>query len=347
MFPHPLSSSLVRLSASLPLAAMLSGCTGVAPTGPGGAPALAAKAPWNAATIVLTNDALRAEIVPAWAGRLMFFGRPGGPNVLWTWPEAARFTVDAGEKPVWRNVGGEKTWVGSQGRGWCDFAGKESGRVWPPPAWFDSEPMRVVRADTRSALLRTGVHRGGDWEGAMEREFVLEGERLVVHERLLPTKAAVAGDRARTRPDDDRRLWSVAQVPQPDRVAVRLVGEGRHANAVNMPDPVSAEAPGWVWLELADPPAWGKTDADGDALAMPLPDGSSWLVVEQTAPERHLAGFAAPGRAMVYASKPDFKPSPYAELEFAAYGPDAEQTVEFRLADDPFAPDAPECASCL
>ena len=53
--------------------------------------------------------------------------------------------------------------------------------------------------------------------------------------------------------------------------------------------------------------------------------------MEQTAPERCLSAFATPGRAMVYASPDDFKPSIYAELEFAAYGPDAEYAVRLSL----------------
>ncbi len=44
-----------------------------------------------------------------------------------------------------------------------------------------------------------------------------------------------------------------------------------------------------------------------------------------------LLAIAEPGRAMVYASPDDFKPSVYAELEFAAYGPDAEHAVRFSL----------------
>ena len=45
-------------------------------------------------SIVLSNAALRAEIVPAWAGRLMSIGRPGGTNAFWTQPEAAGFTAE-------------------------------------------------------------------------------------------------------------------------------------------------------------------------------------------------------------------------------------------------------------
>ena len=64
-------------------------------------------------------------------------------------------------------------------------------------------------------------------------------------------------------------------------------------------------------------------------------DGRRILLIEQTAPARHLSAFETPGRAMVFASQTTFRPSPYAELEFAAYGPDAEQTLTFRLSSSP------------
>lgn len=292
--------------------------------------------------VVLSNAVLRAEIVPAWAGRLMSFGRPGGANALWTWPEAARLTVDEDGNPAWKNVGGEKTWVGSQDRGWRAFAGKESGSVWPPPAWFDSEPMAVVSADATNVVLRTAAHRGGDWIVALERSFTLEADALVVRQRLLPESVGALGPEAL--PDDHRRLWSVAQIPRPDRVFLHLAGEGRYDRDGEIPAPVPSGRSGWASIDIAGMADKGKISADGDRLAAPLADGSGWLVLSQTAPARHLAAFATPGRTMVYASKPDFDPTPYVELEFAAYGPDAEQTVEFRIADDPFGPEAAPAA---
>ena len=307
------------------------------------AAALADAADPPPASIVLSNAALRAEIVPAWAGRLMFLGRPGGTNAFWTQPEAARFTVDGNGNSVWRNVGGEKTWVGSQGRGWRAFAGKASGSVWPPPAWFDSMPMEVVSADSTNVVLRTAAHRGGDWVVALERSFSLCGDRLAVRQRLIPESVGALGPEAL--PDDDRRLWSVSQIPRPDRVLLHLVGEGRHDRDGSIPAPVPTDRPGWTSIDIGGMADDGKLVADGDRLAVPLPDGSGWLVLSQTAPVRHLSAFATPGRAMVFASKPDYQPAPYAELEFAAYGPDAEQTVEFRIADDPFGTDAQEESS--
>ncbi len=280
--------------------------------------------------ILLTNASLRVEIVPEWAGRMMFFGRPGGVNALWTYPEAAAFTIDSAGVPLWKNVGGEKTWVGSQNRGWRAFTGKEKGIVWPPPAWFDSLPMQVVETGPTNAVLRTGVHRAGDWAISMERAFSLLGDRLAVRQRLIPADSC-AGAHEPPITNDMRRLWSVAQIPRPDRVAIRLVGEGRHSEDAELPAPVPSNAPGWSLIQIGGMASSGKIEADGDALAAPLSDGSGWLVIEHAAPARHLSAFEKPGRTMVFATETNFQPSAYAELEFAAYGPDAEQTLTFRI----------------
>lgn len=288
--------------------------------------------------LVLENETLRAEIVPDWAGRLMFFGRKGGENVLWTQPEAADFGCHPNGTPMWKNVGGEKTWVGSQDAGWRAFAGIEEGGVWPPPAWFDSMPLRVVEAGPKRIVLRSDAHRGGDWIVAMEREFTLEEDVLVIRQRLLPEDVGARGPDVL--PDDDRRLWSVAQVPRPAFVLVRLCDEHRHTKSGTISDPIPSHDAPWARLEIPNSEKPSKINVDGDALAMPLANGGGWLLIEQTAPERFLKAFAKPGRAMVYASPDGFKPSEYAELEFAAYGPDAEQTLRLSLPRD-FAPSAP------
>lgn len=281
-------------------------------------------------SIVLENDAIRAEIVPAWAGRLMFFGRKGGTNVMWTQPEAADFGRYPSGTPMWKNVGGEKTWVGSQDVGWRAFAGVEEGGVWPPPAWFDSMPMKVVKADATNVVLRTDAYRGGDWVVAMEREFTLEADALVIRQRLMPEEVGACGPDVQT--NDMRRLWSVAQVTRPKFVMIRLCGECRHVTTAPIPDPVPAGVPGWAHIDLPPAEKAGKFNADGDALAVQFEDG--WFLIEQTAPARHLGAFTDPGRAMLYISTDDFKPAPYAELEFAAYGPDAEQTLRLSLPRD-------------
>ena len=112
-------------------------------------------------TIVLENDAVRAEIVPAWAGRLMSFGRPGGGNVLWTQPEAADFGCHPSGKPRWKNVGGEKTWVGSDPAAWRAFEGVETGRSGrrPPPTKPEprKRPYLPAAAGRGSPIIRRRV----------------------------------------------------------------------------------------------------------------------------------------------------------------------------------------------
>ena len=310
---------------------------------------LSGERPAAPAPIVLENAALRAEVVPAWGGRLMSFGRPGGGNALWTEPSAATNTVDASGKPFWKNAGGEKTWVGGMSA-WKGFKGEGAKSHWPPPAWFDSAPLGVVRSNATNVLLRSAPHTSGDWTVALEREFTLLGDRLVLNERLLPLSTNDNSHNSpqieninhpreeEPTPDDPRRIWSVTQIPLVSRVRGRLCGEGRMALERNgkpcFPAPKRLDG---TWIELDMDSAWkhAKLDFDGDAIAAPLSDGSGdWLVIKQTADARHLGAFATPSRAIVFTTGGDH-PHPYIELEFIALGPDAAHTIEFRLSPEP------------
>lgn len=309
--------------------------------------------------VVLSNAALRAEIVPAWAGRMVFFGRPDGPNVLFANPEAAAATTNAAGGRVWKNVGGNKTWVGEMEAAWPGFQDDSGEGSWPPPAWFDSAPFAVVRADAESVLLRSGVHTNAAlaWTVAVEREFTLLPDRLVLRERLLPGTSGQAAKHAfgragagipiaeAPRPDDPRRVWSNTQIPHVAHVAIRTCGE-RRARLLRGGPPPKPRGPGsaWVDLDLSDPPKHARVDADGDALAAEIP-GVGWLLLEHSAPERNLDAFATPSRAIVYATGTASK-KPFVELEFVALGPDAVQTVVFRIVDALCPDDARHSTAC-
>ena len=284
-----------------------------------------------AGTLVLDNGTLRAEVMPSCGGRLMRFGRTGGANALWRDPDATTNIVDAAGRPRWVNIGGEKTWVGAMSL-WKGIKDKSAVSFWPPPAWFDSAPLEVVRADATNILLRSADHASGDWTVSLEREFTLCDDRLILRETLgscqKMTSAVI---------DDPRRVWSVTQIPLVSKVVGRLWGEGRmvldRKGKPCFPEPRSL---GGGWIELDMSAAWrdARLDFDGDALAAPLTDGSGeWLVIEQTAPARCLGAFGAPSRAMVFTTGQD-APKPYIELEFVALGPDAEQTLTLRIVKD-------------
>ena len=356
---------------------------------------LAASAAFAAETpgrIVLANAALRAEIVPEWAGRMVFFGRPDGPNALFANPGAASATTNAAGNRVWKNVGGNKTWVGEMEAAWPGFQEPSSDAFWPPPAWFDSEPLEVVRADATNVLMRSGVHTNAAlaWTVSLEREFTLLPDRLVLHERLrsFPESLSAPCDKNTPRTprtpreietprtprtpreietprtpreietprtprtpreietsrtprtpreiesprDDPRRIWSNTQIPLVPHVAIRLEGQGRWRLLRDCPAPVPREdGSAWADIDFSDPPKHARIDADGDAIAAEIP-GVGWLVIEQTAPARCLSSFSTPSRAIVYATG-RATALPFAELEFVALGPDAEQTVSFRILD--------------
>lgn len=288
-------------------------------------------------TLTLESGSLKAVVVPAWGGRLMFLGRPGGRNALWTDCAASRNTADGNGNDVWKNVGGEKTWVGTMPL-WRNS--NQSGKMWPPPQWFDSGMMEVVRADATNVLLRTAQQKMGGWTVSLEREFTLAGDRLVLRETLV---APDGGDPVE---DDSRRVWSVTQVPLVDKVSIRSAGRRRairHCDSVSLPPAKD----GWTEVDLTVAKRHGRCGFDGDATAADIP-GVGRLVIEQRVAERHLKDalkndlFNEPSRAIVYTTGRDFKPStwsgfgvhPYVELEFVALGPDAEQTLTFRIEDD-------------
>ena len=313
-------------------------------------------------SLVLDNGLLRAEVAPAWGGRLMFLGRPGGGNALWTNPSAATNTVDAKGERVWRNVGGEKTWVGEMGL-WKDFDDVPDDKSWPPPAWFDSAPLDVIWANPTNILLRSAAHTSGDWSVALEREFTLVGDRLVLRQKLLDATrekqtdlfaANAAHENAKSvrteqirvmnqkpLPDDLRRVWSVTQIPLVDKVEAHLTGEGRAQYFFGCPPLSKPDCGGWASLDLSEAPVNARVTLDGDALAATIP-GVGRLVIEQSADGRHLESFETPSRAIVYTTGRKAKPSkwsgggssPYIELEFVALGPDAEQTLTFRIESE-------------
>ncbi|MBR4614762.1 MAG: alpha-L-fucosidase, partial [Kiritimatiellae bacterium] len=312
-------------------------------------------------TLVVDNGALRAEVVPEWGGRLMFFGRSGGTNALWTNPAAAANTVDDKGREVWKNVGGEKTWVGGMGL-WKGFKNGADATSWPPPAWFDSAPLEVVRANSTNVLLRSAAHTSGDWTVALEREFTLTEDGLEVREKLLDGTMekqtdlfaanaahedanAVRREQIRVLdktpyPDDPRRVWSVTQIPFVDNVAVRLVGAGRTKYFCGCPEISAKDDAGWSRLDFSAAPKNSRVALDGDALAAEIP-GVGRLVIEQSADARHIGSFVDPSRAIVYTTGKDIVPSkwtggkasPYIELEFVALGPDAEQRLTFKIVE--------------
>ncbi|BCM91750.1 hypothetical protein IAD21_03625 [Abditibacteriota bacterium] len=79
----------------------------------------------------LTDGKSEAVIVPS-LGRVMRYGKVGGPNLLWNAPAKQDF------KSGWKNYGGDKTWLSPQ----SDW-GVLSDKTWPPDTSFDGSPHQA------------------------------------------------------------------------------------------------------------------------------------------------------------------------------------------------------------
>ena len=98
----------------------------------------------------LTNGAVDAIVVPE-IGRVMSFGKTGGPNLLWN---AEPSTI---AKTGWKNYGGDKTWLSPQSN-WKLFHGNDG---WPPEPALDGEPLKADVLSGGKLRLTSGISKTG------------------------------------------------------------------------------------------------------------------------------------------------------------------------------------------
>jgi hypothetical protein len=146
--------------------------------------------------IELSNTQVRAVIVPA-TGRVMWFSRVGGENLLWVNPSEDGTPKRYGG---WANHGGEKAWIWPQ-----DDWEKIAGSGWPPK--MDGKLFREVTSYPPDSVWLWSNEIPG-FGVTMTRKFFLapESSRLVVFTELVPRENATS---ARIAP------WSVVQIPRP------------------------------------------------------------------------------------------------------------------------------------
>ena len=98
----------------------------------------------------LTNGAVEAIVVPS-IGRVMAFGKVGGPNLMWNNKE----TQIKGDG--WKNYGGDKTWLSPQ-TSWKLFHGSDN---WPPEPVLDGQPLQADVLSGGKLRLTTGLSQTG------------------------------------------------------------------------------------------------------------------------------------------------------------------------------------------
>lgn len=146
----------------------------------------------------LTDGKSEAVVVPS-LGRVMRWGKVGGPNLLWN---AASVSSKAGE---WKNYGGDKTWLSPQSS-WKTLHGSDN---WPPDPAFDGTPQgaQVLSGGQLKLVSSTSPRIGVHLERVMS--FNARGE-FVIEQTAIKT----AGGPVRV------GLWSISQSDAPDAVFI-------------------------------------------------------------------------------------------------------------------------------
>ncbi len=144
----------------------------------------------------LSDGKSEAVIVPS-LGRVMRWGKVGGPNLLWN---AASVSKNPGD---WKNYGGDKTWLSPQSS-WKVLHGSNG---WPPDTAFDGTAQKasVLTGGKLKLVSPTSPRIGIRLERVMS--FNERGE-FVIEQTAIKT----AGAPVRL------GLWSISQSNSPDAV---------------------------------------------------------------------------------------------------------------------------------
>jgi hypothetical protein len=189
------------------MAATLSGCVG-SPTVT--AQGVTANAPKNIdydraadamfkAGITLSNDDITLIVNPA-LGRIVWFGRRGGDNLLWVDPLAQEKA--AGQSaPAWRNWGGDKVWWGPQAL-WAGAVGWR----WPPDTYIDGTAWRLVSHDQFSVEMESVV--SPYIQSRIRRQIILSPDQphVTLRQQIIRTEASPM----------PVCVWTVSQILAPD-----------------------------------------------------------------------------------------------------------------------------------
>ncbi|MBV9470474.1 MAG: hypothetical protein JO316_22200 [Abitibacteriaceae bacterium] len=154
----------------------------------------------------LTDGRNEAIVVPA-LGRVMRYGRVGGPNVLWNSDPNKQYK--AGD---WKNWGGDKTWPAPQN--WWTVL---SGQGWPPDLAWEGTPQQAQVMP--NGKLRTVSDVSAGFGARIIREYWFDAKGDFV---INQTAEKLRGEPVML------SLWSVTQVAPPDAIFLPLNRESTY-----------------------------------------------------------------------------------------------------------------------
>ncbi len=154
----------------------------------------------------LTDGKTEAVAVPA-IGRIMRYGRVGGPNLLWNSPDK---TWPAG---AWRNYGGEKNWLAPQSS-WKQFHGSN---IWPPDPAFDGRSYSCRILPGRKLQMTSTLSPGTGIRFVRTMWIAPDGD-FVINEKASKSSG----------PAIDASIWSVTQAIPGDLIVLPVNPNGAY-----------------------------------------------------------------------------------------------------------------------
>jgi hypothetical protein len=289
--------------------------------------------------IRLNNGTVNLIIVPSLGGRIMRYGYSGGPNVLWTNPDATSSaqspdlptaTMPA-IRPSSMNYGGDKAWPWPQ-----DEWPRLIGRTYPPPHEADQAVYRSRLLGSHGVRLESPPIPSH--AARIVREIILDpaGTRVTIVTRLVPTGGG--GDR----PPPSMAAWSITQIPGEAKLFARMLPGGRTKPMAPAATPPATTRPVNDRVISVHPPVprAAKLGLDADVLAAAL-DSILFVQRSPTASAANEPGYRATERAQIFCQKSSGATPQYLELEFTsprrdlAAGEVPELRVVWELRDEP------------
>ncbi len=200
--------------------AMLATCLQAQTTQPATAPADARRLTFPDA-VTLVNDHIRVDVAPT-VGRITYFGRVEGENLIWINTPEDVLTEYRRGGVRYRNVGGDKIWPTAQALWARAFGGNAPD--WPPDGIIDGQPWTLVDQSAHHAVMQSplAAHLGIQ----VRREITLHERepRVTIENTITRHKASVF----------PVQIWTVTQAHWP-RFVLLDVAQDRPGEAAWVP----------------------------------------------------------------------------------------------------------------
>jgi hypothetical protein len=153
----------------------------------------------------ITDGRTEAIIVPQ-IGRIMSYGRVGGPNLLWNAPTPQG--IDWG----WKNYGGDKNWLAPQ----SDWPVSQ-GKGWPPDPAFDGQPHEVEILSGGKVRLTSPLSESSGMRFVRTIYFADNGEMVIEQTAIKEKGAAIRA-----------AIWNITQTAPGQAVFLPLSTESAY-----------------------------------------------------------------------------------------------------------------------